>query len=525
MTRCFILADKPPKVWTQAEQQKAKKNQRLSANAQQGNMILTWAENYVIAVPTYFDRNGIFWQWDFDNHRYRMVDDTDILNGFRSTGNTGEVSVTKKNIMLEAIRQVAREYEPIELSKEWIQFGDTLYNFQTGEEKRASYKYFATNPIPWSPAKSDETPEFDKLFEEWVGEKHVKTLYQIIAYCTICDYPLHRFFVLTGSGLNGKGKFLEILERFIGDSNATSIDLDAITDSSNRFEKSNLYKKLVALVGETNYGRITKTGMLKSLTGGDLMTFEFKNKNPFQARNYAKIIMATNSLPPTTDRTTGFYRRPLIIDFPNTFEENPHLLDRIPDSEYNALARKCLGVLDELMTQKKFHKEGSINERMQKYEDVSNPLQRFIREKCVKDPSKHIFKFEFRDRFLAWQTQNGYRSWNEKMLGQSMKEVFEEQRLSHESGNRWFAWVGLGWKTESDGKLLDKRFDASGGLHKNPHDHLIQLVRSCDNLADVEQIREQAKQFEGFDFDSWLEECLKTGVLFEPKKGFVGVLE
>ena len=94
-------------------------------------------------------------------------------------------------------------------------------------------------------------------------------------------------------------------------------------------------------MGETNFNEMSRTSKLKKLTGGDLIGFEYKNKNPFEAKNYAKILIATNSLPTTSDKTLGFYRRWMIIDFPNQFSEKKDILKDIPEEEYESLALKC----------------------------------------------------------------------------------------------------------------------------------------------------------------------------------------
>ncbi len=99
--------------------------------------------------------------------------------------------------------------------------------------------------------------------------------------------------------------------RFVGDKNVASTDLDALQKS--RFEAARLYRKLVCLIGETNFNRFEKTSIIKRLTGDDMMPMELKNKTPFEARNYAKILIATNELPPTADKTPGFYRRCHIV--------------------------------------------------------------------------------------------------------------------------------------------------------------------------------------------------------------------
>jgi len=79
-------------------------------------------------------------------------------------------------------------------------------------------------------------------------------------------------------------------------------------------------------------------------------------------------------------RQFGFYRRWLIIDFPNQFSEKKDILADIPNEEYECLTIKCLMILKDLLEKKEFHNEGSIEERTKKYEDHSDPLEKFIKD-------------------------------------------------------------------------------------------------------------------------------------------------
>lgn len=67
--------------------------------------------------------------------------------------------------------------------------------------------------MPYSLPQDDnlETPVMDRIFTEWVGESHKRTLYEIISYCMLSDYPINRLFCFIGAGMNGKSKFLELL--------------------------------------------------------------------------------------------------------------------------------------------------------------------------------------------------------------------------------------------------------------------------------------------------------------------------
>ena len=504
-----------------------------SKNLLQGNTFLLWAEQFVGAIPIYYDRSRIWWLWDFNSCRWQIVDETDILNAYRGV-NDGETTIRTKPLLMEALRQVARERNPEELSKEWVQFGKKLYNMRTKNTMQSSSRYFCTNPIPWDVGSETDTPEMDKLFSEWVGNEKKDMLYEIIAYCCLSDYPIHRFFVLTGRGLNGKGMFLKVMEKFIGTYNTTSLDLDALIDKSNRFEKAKLYKKLLCVVGETNYGEMKKTGELKQLTGNDFISFEYKNKDPIQGRNYAKIVMATNSLPPTTDKTIGFHRRPLVINFPNQFTETPRLLERIPEKEYENLSRKCLELLPKILDAGSFTNEGSIEERTQAYEDFSNPLQRFLKQHTVQDPNGHIWKWELRDRFREWQEQNGYRIWSPKVISLKMLEHYEDQRLESDTGKWWFAFVGLRWKNKGDEikAVLDEegqqKFDASGRVNNwTPvilRNFIAKRQAKLEHAVDVSELEKLVHMTPDL-LDELLKLLKEKGDVIETKPGFVEVLK
>jgi len=324
-----------------------------------------------------------------------------------STCNT--VKAKERSEILEALKQEARLKKPENIKPSWIQFGRIIYDIKTGEMFEATNNYFATNPIPYNLNKDNfiETPILDKIFAEWVGEKNIRILYEIISYCLLPDYPIHRLFCLIGSGLNGKTCFLRLLKKFIGEENTTATELDLLLSS--RFEITRLYKKLVCIMGETNFSEINKTSIIKKLTGQDLIGFEYKNKTPFNDTNYAKILIATNSLPTTTDKTIGFYRRWLIIDFPNRFSEEKDILDDIPEEEYSCLALKCCMILKDLLEKRKFTNEGTVEERAERYEAKSNFLEKFVKETTKEDLNRYITKADFYKQFMSWCKENRHR--------------------------------------------------------------------------------------------------------------------
>ncbi len=402
--------------------------------------------------PLYYDENKIWWAWNKEEFKWEIIDETDILNYVRELSFANTIKSKEKTEIIEALKQNSRLNKPKESKKTWVQFKDKVVDIETGKEFAASPKYFITNPIPYQLHKEKYflTPKMDEIFKEWVGEDYVQTLYEIIAYCLIPNYPIHRIFCFIGGGMNGKSCFLNLLKKFVGGDNCCSTELDTLLTS--RFEVTRLHKKLVCQMGETNFSEINKTSILKKLSGGDLIGFEYKNKNPFEENNYAKIIIATNNLPTTTDKTIGFYRRWLILDFPNQFSEKKNILDDIPEEEYECLTIKCLNILKDLLDKREFYNEGSIELRTKKYEDHSDPLEKFLKEFTLEDLDESVWKFEFEKKLNEWCKENKFRQLSEVAIGKKMKEkgIEQIQKLSdwliEGQKKQLRAWLGLKWK-------------------------------------------------------------------------------
>lgn len=384
---------------------------------------LDMAQQFITIQPLYYNNSGIWWAWNHKLKKWEMIDDTDLMNRIDLALKNTAVKTTSsgiKNEILESLKRKARQNKPIDLDKYVVQFGKEIVNIKTGELTEATSKYFCINPIPHKIGESEDTPILDKIFKEWVGDKYTNTLYQMIAYSIIPDYPIHRFFVLIGSGLNGKSTFLNVIIKFVGIENRCSTELDTLLLS--RFEVTKLYKKLICVMGETNFNELKNTSLLKRLSGGDTIGYEFKNKTPFDDVNYAKIIIATNSLPQTHDKTDGFYRRPLIISFNNRFTEKRDILSEIPEIEFNNLAKKSIRILRELLEKKEFDNEGSIEERKQVYEENSNPIKTFIDKECEINPNYEVPFYLFYDAFAKYLTDRGYRQLTKKSVGNSLRD-------------------------------------------------------------------------------------------------------
>ena len=389
----------------------------------EGMSIKDVVERFLEQQPFYYSKEKMWWLWKFEECKWVLTDEVDLMNALDDIWKENTLQPYLKSQYIEALKRRGRRNEPSPAKETWVQFKEKIIDTETGEEFKANPEYFITNPIPWKVGNIEDTQTIDRIFEEWVGEKWVPTLYEICSYCVLSSYPLGLCFCLNGTGLNGKTSFERLIKKFIGGSNVTSSKLNLLLSS--RFESSSLYRKSVCLMGETNFSVLKDTDVFKQLTGQDLMRFEFKGKDIITGLNYAKLIIATNRLPESYDKTDGFYRRWLIIDFPNQFSEKKDIIVEIPDEEFENLARKSIKILKELLARGEFTNQGSVSERLRRYEERSNPLNTFIEDYCEEENYADNFRepfWKFYQEFIAFSETRNFRQQSKNEVGKSLRK-------------------------------------------------------------------------------------------------------
>lgn len=435
-----------------------RQNENLSAERILGRILdkIKLADEFVSICPLYYDMTGTFWKFNKKERYWEITDEIDILNWINNAAEVNIISSRERTEILNALKQVARAKKPKELDRNYIQIGREIVDMDTGDRIPADESLFCTNPIPYRITGNIDVSKFDVLFSSWVRAEDVEKLYEIIAFCFLPHYFIERIICLHGSGSNGKSVYRSILRKLIGEKNTCSTSLEQLTRS--RFETAKLYKKLLCEMGETNLSKIENTQVLKRLVSGkDLVGGEWKNKKPFDFLNYAKLIISTNNLPPTDDKTDGFYRKWLIVEFPNTFSEEKDILKDLNEEDFENLTSYCIMKLDQLLKKRQFSGEGSFLDRRSKYESLSNPLDRFMQEYLdLSDPDADIPKWEFYKRLSEWLKESRLRTLSEVSVSKYMHEkgitdmVMRKEWYDASTHNRSHksvrVWRGIKWK-------------------------------------------------------------------------------
>lgn len=488
-------------------------------------------ENFYKEQPFYYDKSRIFWLWNEEFKKWEISDEIDFLNLIQKSLGIDTINSKKKTELIEGFKQVGRDKKPKDFEKTWIQFKDTIVDIKTGEEFMSSHKYFSLNPLPYSLGENEETPNIDKLFIEWVSEKNIIDLQELNAYVISNNQFMQRMFALCGGGSNGKGTFMKFTKKLIGDYNCVASELKNL--SEDKFEPAVLYGKILCVMGEVSQSDLKNTNMIKKIAGEDDLSFQFKGKTPFTGENTATAVCLTNSLPTTPDKTMGFYRKWQIIDFPNQFNGvKRDLISEIPEKEFENYMLKCVNILKNLYKTNKFKHEGNFQERMERYEERSNPLMRFIEEYCEEDYEAVINIKDFGFRLNKYLKDRHLRMYTKKEVKKSLlDEDFEVKKGTKNYVNGVYIY-GLDFKKtknmpfmpnmpKNSTQILYSNLVEKNGIkgikgikQENIEDLLIFFKENQERVINLDEIQNFFKYPE-----SKLEQLKKEGLIYEPKPG------
>ena len=225
-------------------------------------------------------------------------------------------------------------------------------------------------------------PHWEQYMKEWVPEEGSRQLLQeFFGYCLIPDTKLSAFVILSGSGRNGKSMLLNYMKELFQET-ASTLSTAKMTE---RFGKAGLYGKLINICTEDegDNGYIKNTDVIKAITSGDDISAEFKGKDVFKFKPTARLIFATNNIPRSKDKTEGWYRRQVIITFPNQFKND---INKAREMEFYMGKEKAgifnwmLEGLRRVIDRGDFVRTEDIQRNQADFKAINDPLEGFLQE-------------------------------------------------------------------------------------------------------------------------------------------------
>lgn len=220
-----------------------------------------------------------------------------------------------------------------------------------------------------------------------------------------------------------------------------------------------LQGKLVNLMSELPSKPIEDSYMLKALTSNDPITVEQKNQKPFQLHSFCKLLFSANSLPRNLgDRTTGFYRRLLIIEMPFVVppeKVDPYLIDKLIE-EKNGIFSWCMAGLQRLM-ERRFQFEPSENSKRlaEEYRLESDNVLQFIDEQIIVETKPYAdtqcFGRDLYEAYKEWCQRVGYQNAivSERRFNKTVEETLKGKACKTDHPKKHcVVWKGITFRID-----------------------------------------------------------------------------
>ena len=150
-----------------------------------------------------------------------------------------------------------------------------------------------------------------------MDEEGYKLFLQMLGYCFTPDNHHHKMFFITGEGANGKSTLMGIISQIFH----SSVAAVGLHEFKNDFGLQPLLGKKVNVLYDLPTKTIKDTGIIKAVTGEDLITINRKHQEAVSTILGCKIIGTGNQLPAVNDDTYAFWRRVVHIELTNTFKD------------------------------------------------------------------------------------------------------------------------------------------------------------------------------------------------------------
>lgn len=302
-------------------------------------------------------------------------------------------------------------------------------------------------PVTYDP--SAYCADLDKMLNRvFLGDREVINLFEeMIGACLLKHNRYQKAFMLYGSGSNGKSTILNLVKKFLGSRNYSSIALEKVTD---RFNVAELENRLANIGDDIDNVVIKDTGTLKKLFAGNSIQVERKGERPFTIEPYATHVYSCNNIPRSFDKSDGFYRRWLFIPFNAKFSSedpdyDPLIEDKITtDEALSYLLNIGIRGAERLIKRGKFTEPESVKEALEAYKADNSTTLSWIEDKSL---DMDYFLENSTDKaysdFTDWCKLSGIKSANITGKKTFYKEViakydFEDKPKQKGDGKRYF---------------------------------------------------------------------------------------
>ena len=369
----------------------------------------------------------------------------------------------KRNVLTE-MYYLFKSHEPDFISKldanpHLIGFKNGVYDLNENEFRKGYQNDYLTFSTGYDYTEYDpdcqEVKDIYSFLSQIIPNKKVMEYMLKILGRSLLGIPDEHFFILTGSGANGKSTLINFLEDTLGDY-TTAVDVSLLTNkramsASASPDVIRLKGKRLVSTAEPEYGDTLKTGILKAFSGGDTIIARELYKAPISFKLQASMVMCCNDLPNLSSIDGGTTRRIRVIEFKSRFCDNPKKPNEFlinpnvkPKLKYwrpffmSILIHWYKRYNEEIKETGKIEEPSEVKIATDKYKNENDKFNDFF-EECVEEGSSVIsIKTIYNQFSLWWSSNNPHNSKipDIKELTRAMKLKYDEEDYNLHKGFR-----------------------------------------------------------------------------------------
>jgi len=367
------------------------------------------------------------------------------------------ININKRNEIIGHIKyNTMVERQEFDKDIEIINVKNGLLNLRTGEIMQHTPDYLSLVQLPVASSKDASCPNIIRFFTGILTKEGISTIVRLLGYCLYRSTRYEKAFMLVGAGRNGKSVLIKLIESLVGVENISHVSLQELNDE--RFAAADIYCKLVNTYADLESERLINTGKFKTIVSGDSIRAQRKHQQPFNYRNFAKLIFSANKIPKSEDSSYAYYRRWVIIPFQKVFEgadEDTALIDKLTtEDELSGLLNLALVGLRKLIKEGGF-KDIPIEKIRQDYEYNASIVKQFVDEQCVinlHNPGFLTLTTTLQDSFRMFCKTRGSKPLDGSVLGKELLEMGIVKDRITKYKIRQYCYLGIMTKEELRGK-------------------------------------------------------------------------
>jgi len=333
-------------------------------------------------------------------------------------------------------RNTVRTDELHASSDGFMNFNNCVLELATLEMKPHSPDYGFFNVLPFNYDSTATAPRWEVFLNEVMedDQERVTLLKEFGGYCISGDeYWAHKAMLIVGDGANGKSVYMETLAACVGKDNYSAVPMQNFANMQSRYM---LVGKLFNYSEETSVKALNDSTILKTLASGGEIEVKKLYAQPYTIHNKAKLILSANEMPLSNDRTTGLYRRLIIVEFEACFDgtkADPFLKAKLKE-EMPGIVNSLLLAYRNARIRGAFIESAKVAAALTEYkEDTESSAYRFIRDQLeiVSDPNVYAICSDVYQKYVQFAELEGEYPVTQNAFGRTIRKVARNTAAKH----------------------------------------------------------------------------------------------